>query len=371
MPRVPAMRRKMVRGKEVAVVTLLDGATGKRRDYWLGTWGTDEARRLYDRTVADWIAAGRRATLPYAGGLIVAELVDRFAAWAEGYYSAGEYGTLRSAWGPLVETFAALPAVEFSPMRLRAVRTEMIRRGWCRKFINHQVRRVVSIWRWAVGQELVAAEVWEALRAVEPLREGRTVARETAAVAPVLDATVEATLPWLSRPVRALVQLQRLTGARGDELFRLRRCDVVMDGDVWRTKVEKHKTAHRGKSRTLYFGPQSQAILAPLLLRPDEAFLFDTPRGHYTRQSYARAITRAADRADHWAHGGRVAADEDRLVPHWHPHQLRHTAATEIRREFGLEAAAAVLGHSSPIITDAVYAERSRKTVEDVMRRLG
>ena len=117
--------------------------------------------------------------------------------------------------------------------------------------------------------------------------------------------------------------------------------------------------------------PQCQVVLSPLILRPDEAYLFGTRRGHYTRQSYARAITRAADRADRWAHGGRVAADEDRLVPHWHPHQLRHTAATEIRREFGLEAAAAVLGHSSAVITDAVYAERDSAVAVAVAERLG
>lgn len=55
----------------------------------------------------------------------------------------------------------------------------------------------------------------------------------------------------------------------------------------------------------------------------------------------------------------------------WHPHQLRHTAGTRIRREFGLEAAAVVLGHSSELVTDAVYAERDLTKVADVMRRIG
>ena len=32
------------------------------------------------------------------------------------------------------------------------------------------------------------------------------------------------------------------------------------------------------------------------------------------------------------------------LLPHWHPNQLRHSAATMIRKEFGLEAA----GHFGP-----------------------
>lgn len=32
---------------------------------------------------------------------------------------------------------------------------------------------------------------------------------------------------------------------------------------------------------------------------------------------------------------------------HWHPHQLRHNAGTYIRREFGLDVARVILGHSS------------------------
>ncbi len=55
----------------------------------------------------------------------------------------------------------------------------------------------------------------------------------------------------------------------------------------------------------------------------------------------------------------------------WHPHQLRHTAGTVIRREFGLEAAQLALGHSSAKVTDAVYAERNMAKVIEVMKRTG
>ena len=55
----------------------------------------------------------------------------------------------------------------------------------------------------------------------------------------------------------------------------------------------------------------------------------------------------------------------------WHPHQLRHNAATNLRREFGLEAAQLALGHSSALVTDAVYAERDRTKVMEIMKRVG
>ena len=45
-------------------------------------------------------------------------------------------------------------------------------------------------------------------------------------------------------------------------------------------------------------------------------------------------------------------------LPHWHPHQLRHTHATEVRRRFGLEAAQVALGHSQAQVTAGVRRAR-------------
>ena len=50
--------------------------------------------------------------------------------------------------------------------------------------------------------------------------------------------------------------------------------------------------------------------------------------------------------------------------------QLRHTKATEIRRVDGLDAARAVLGHSSTTMTET-YAELDAGKAAAVMERLG
>lgn len=55
----------------------------------------------------------------------------------------------------------------------------------------------------------------------------------------------------------------------------------------------------------------------------------------------------------------------------WHPHQLRHNYATNVRREYGLEAAQILLGHSSAVITDAVYAERDMAKAQEIAARIG
>jgi len=55
---------------------------------------------------------------------------------------------------------------------------------------------------------------------------------------------------------------------------------------------------------------------------------------------------------------------------HWSPNQLRHAAATEIRSEFGLEAAQVILGHSQANVTQ-IYAERDTAKGQEVARRIG
>jgi integrase len=57
-------------------------------------------------------------------------------------------------------------------------------------------------------------------------------------------------------------------------------------------------------------------------------------------------------------------------VPHWHPNQLRHNAATRLRKEFGLDVARVILGHSSPVVTE-VYAEVDREKALAVMEKVG
>jgi integrase len=58
------------------------------------------------------------------------------------------------------------------------------------------------------------------------------------------------------------------------------------------------------------------------------------------------------------------------FVPRWSPNQLHHSAATEIRRRFGLEMSRVVLGHSE-IQTTQIYAERDLAAAAAVMREVG
>jgi integrase len=79
------------------------------------------------------------------------------------------------------------------------------------------------------------------------------------------------------------------------------------------------------------------------------------PGDRYSVDTYGNAIERACLKVG---------------VPCWQPNQLRHTKATEIRREAGLDAARAVLGHRSPTITET-YAEIDEAKASEIMERLG
>jgi integrase len=124
------------------------------------------------------------------------------------------------------ELYGETRAANFGPLALKAMRQKFIGAGWCRSLINQRVGRIVRVFKWAVGEELVPPAVHQGLAAVGGLQRGRTDAPDHDPVGPVEDAVIDATLPRLNRHVRGLVEFQRLTGCRPGEACRVRRCDI-------------------------------------------------------------------------------------------------------------------------------------------------
>jgi integrase len=404
-----------------ATVTL-DG-----RDICLGKHGTAESRAKYNRLIGEWQANGR--SLPsHDKDLMVVEVVDRFWTYAQSYYvyadgtPTSEQDTIRQAIRPLNLMYGRTPAAEFGPLALKGLRAQMTkpsvvenaktgkveqRRGWSRSFTNKQISRIKHVFQWAVGEQLIPPSVHHALMAVEGLRRGRSDARETEPVKPVAEAHIDAVLPFVSKQVGAMIELQQVTGARGGELFIMRPCDIEIAGPVWVYRPSQHKTLHHGHTREIRLGRRAQKIIEPFLgNRPTTGYLFSpidaeadrratltanrkTPLScgnrpgtnkarkptrtiteTYTKDSYARAITRACEKADKWAKGGKVISNDHVCVPHWHPHQIRHTAATRLRHEYGLEAAQVILGQKTLTVTQ-VYAEKNVALADRIMAEVG
>jgi integrase len=121
------------------------------------------------------------------------------------------------------------------------------------------------------------------------------------------------------------------------------------------------------------------------------------PADRYAVPSYRRAIARACAKAfPAPAHLGRGrvkgvkgsrretrtewrrrlgaqwgAAEAWRADHEWSPNQLRHSAATRLRREFGIDVAQSVLGHRLGSSVTEVYAEVDAAKVAAIVARVG
>ncbi len=303
---------------------------------------------------------------------------------------AEELKNVKDALRPVRKLYGHTLAAQFGPLALKAVRQSMIDSGLCRNTINSRIGRVRRMFKWGVGSEHVPPSVIHGLQAVDGIRLGRGAARESEPVAPVSAEHVDATLPFVSRPVRAMIELQRLCGARPGEVQKMTGRDIDRSHPVWVYRPARHKTKYKGRRRAIPLGPRAQEILRPWLTDDPDAYLFSPsegaeaklaerrenrrspmipsqaartrktspkrpPRTCYDRFSYRRAIARACVKAG---------------IPVWHPHQLRHSVATAVRARFGLEAAQVVLGHSRADVTQ-VYAERDLSKAIEVMREVG
>jgi hypothetical protein len=223
MPKTPMYRKR--EGRSQALVTLTDSVTKRHRDFWLGEHGTAESRELYHRVIAEWEtneqrfpqATSCRAAPEEADGLMLVALLRDFYRWAKRNYDKGELRSFYIVMVLMPRYYGRTPAVAFGPKKLRMLREEMVRgdqttdpprKPWSRKYINQQVQRVRRIFKWAVAHEPVAPDVHQALCTLEPLKRGRSAARENPKIGSAPQALLDAVLPNLSRHVGAIVELR-------------------------------------------------------------------------------------------------------------------------------------------------------------------
>ncbi|MGI6417080.1 MAG: tyrosine-type recombinase/integrase [Thermoguttaceae bacterium] len=390
--------------------------TWKGKRHYLGKYGSAEAAAAYARFIANLAeaAAGEEAASepPRVGWITITELCAAYWQFAERYYQRHGRPTeqackVKRRIRILVDHYGTLPVNEFSAKRLKVIQAALVAEGYSRVGVNERVNGIRRIFKWGTSEDLVSPAVHQALVCVPGLRKGRTEARELPPVLPVDDATVEATLPFLSTVVADMIRFQRLTGCRPGEVCGIRPMDVDRSGEVWVYRPASHKTEHHGKERFIFIGPKAQSVLMPYLLRPADAYCFSPadsekqrlaelhaarvtpmscgnkpgsnrvrrakkrPGDRYTKDSYNRAITRAITAAN--AARKKAAAEigvQPVLLASWSPNRLRHAAATEVRRQFGLEAAQVTLGHSKANTTE-IYAERDHDLARTVALRIG
>ena len=336
------------------------------REFYLGKFNSPESRQRYAEllqkivtgTVLDIETVSRSRTKASieSDGLSINELCVLFLQHADQHYRkngelTSEYDLYLLAIRPLRELFGMTSIEQFGPLALKAVRDAMVAKGWTRGTVNAEVGRIRHIFRYAVENELLKdSSVLQKLEAVSPLLAGRTEAHDNEPRQAVPQVQIDAVMKLVSERCRDLIELQLCTGARPGELMKLTSSMIDRSGEVWTAELREHKTQHRGKVRRLAFGAKSQLILRKYLSADPDARLFP-----FRADSYRHAISRACEQLG---------------LPHWTPHWLRHNVATRVRDEFGIEAAQAMAGHSSPLMT-AHYASKMDGLAAKVAASIG
>jgi len=249
------------------------------KDIYLGEYDSPESHQKYDRLIAEWLLHQHVTPGDATKTLSICELMVCYLQYAESYYVKNgevttEFGCIRAALRPLRRLYESLPVTEFGP---KALKQCMIQEKASRTYINSQIKRVQRMFKWGVSEEFVPAVVYQALATVGGLRKGRTEAVEHPPVLPVADAVIAQTLPHLPPVIDDMVRLQRLCGARPDEITRFRPIDIDKTGDVWVVRLASHKNEHHQKERSILLGPKAQLLLAPYLARDETSFRF-SPR---------------------------------------------------------------------------------------------
>ena len=279
----------------------------------------------------------------------VAMVCNAVIEWAEGYYlGSNEAWAVRDACKHLTDLFLDTPVDDLGVRHMRALQEMLVRQNRARTGINKILGRIRRVISQGVQLGLVNASTLTACSVTRPLLAGHCRAPESEHKPPASDDSIRAILPHLpggeTGTVASMLLVQRLTGMRPGEVVNLNLAEIDRsDPNCWLYTPRLHKTAHKGKKRVIPIGPAAVAILKPFLradgkphfspastVRKPEARSSRKPGDSYRVSSFGRAVALACIRAG---------------VPVFRPQQVRKAKAQELRDRFGIETAAAILGH--------------------------
>lgn len=387
------------------------------RTIYLGKYGSPESHEKYAREIAQLAMEPEPEPLLQlrdAAGydLTVNEVLVRYLRWADQHYRwkgerTKEFRSIVEALRLLRELYGSTPAREFGPKALKILQAASIEKGWCRKTINARVNRIRRMFKWAASEELIQPSVFHGLSTVTGLQYGRSNAKESTGTQPISEAVIQATLPYVTPQVAAMILIQYHAAMRPAEVTIMRPCDIDMsDPELWVYRPSSFKTAWLERSREVFLGPQCQAALKPFLDRDVSAYLFSPIESDAWRQEQRaehrdpnrktkvypcelrqrekrkkKAASKVSTRplrdcydVDSYrravAYGTKKAREQGIEIEDWSPCQLRHSQGTNVRNVLGIEFAQSLLGHAKCDVTQ-IYAHASRQRGIEAAKKLG
>jgi hypothetical protein len=205
------------------------------KSHYLGKFGSPESYERYEALIREWFL--RQGDVD---GIVLTidELCLLYLEHSEGYYQKNgqptrEVANVRAALRPLIAEFGTTRAREFGPKALRQLRDGLIgkadpriksakERPITRQYINSILKKIRRMFQWAASEEFVPAAIFQALQTVAGLKKNRSTAREAIPIVPVDDPEIDKVIPHLAPQVATMVELQRLTGMRPNEVVALR-----------------------------------------------------------------------------------------------------------------------------------------------------
>lgn len=322
----------------------------------------------------------------------VSELIDRFLTHAETWYktppdrkgrrrATGHAQNFQSALRAAQTVIGHTPINQVTAHHLYAVRDWLLAQRkpngdpLTRDYINRVIKMTKQMFRWGAEpeQDWVQAVVLAELGRVKPLVYGRVEARESEEVEPVPEAHVKSTLQALAElgqskeralfalRLSVMIEMQWQTGMRPGELCSMNREEISVqrvpatlfepEREIMVYQPEQHKTRHHKMKRFIFFGPEGRRLVEDWRprCRRDGRFW------KYTTGSYRNAIIRV---------------NEQFSLPYWVPGQIRHSFATRMRSQAGLDVAQLLLGHKHASTTE-IYAKPSTQQALIALLRFG
>lgn len=331
--------------------------TYQKKRYYLGHWADKslpipkEVKLKYHTVVGQLWHLGKTEEAPPPEWSI-GEMCAEYLVAVNGKLHPASYTAAALAAQKLCLLFGTTEAKTFTAGKLRKVQEHYIEKKLSRGYINSQIAWIYRIFKWAVSFDRIPAAVLVAIKTVPGIPSGTKGVREAPGVNMVPLDVVKKTLPHLFEPVRSMVKIQLMTGARPGEVRGMTWGAIDRsDKSMWIYSPKEHKTARLGKVRSIPLGPEAQAVLMLFPRLDPDAPIFDPgiatrggPKGpprKYNRMSYPYAIRRVC---------------EKNKIPVWNPRQLRKLAAQRVDDILGIEHASALLGHGGIGITRRVYA---------------
>ena len=355
------------------------------------TLKADRPRKLAEQAAARyWEEHTRSAARHEPSGATVEQLCAAWDAHCQEYYKGSTTSMNAIADVRMFrEMYGHAAVAELTHADMLQLRDALVRSGVSRTTVNIRLWRTKFMLAWALDEALIPAVVKAELTQVRGIKRGRTAAPERQPVRPVDDATIAATLEYMMPNTADMVRVHRLTGMRPCEMCALRWSHIDRSRTPWVYHVppEANKNEWRGElgqPRVVCIGPKAREILE----RHQGADIPFSPMRSMAEYIAAHAaaaahpLSEAAKEKRRAAHVPRVlgerwttdaytktirAACEKAGITPWGANRLRHAFGTEVRRQFGLDAAKAVLGHTDGGCITDVYTFDA--VADEVVRR--